>query len=308
MNYEYHDPVLLHESVDALVQNPDGVYVDVTFGGGGHSRHILSKLSAKGRLIAFDRDQDAVDRMPRDERLTLHRHNFQFIKQLLINAKALPVDGILGDLGISSHQIDVDSRGFAHRFDGPLDMRMDRSAKLTAEQVVNHYSEQELLHVFNHYGEIKNAFKLVKTILEHRKGSSLKTIEKLKAAIDSCTPKDTPAKYLSQVFQAIRIEVNAELKALEQLLIDSPELIKENGRLVIISYHSLEDRLVKNFLQSGNLDGKRHTDMYGWSSQPFDSKPSKAILPSEEEITKNKRARSAKMRIGVRKSWNQTNR
>jgi len=303
MNYEYHDPVLLKESIDALVTNPDGTYVDVTFGGGGHSKYILSKLSPNGKLIAFDRDQDAQDRIPIDSRITFVQHNFQFAKQFLEYSDNIPVDGILGDLGISSHQIDVDGRGFAHRLDGPLDMRMDVNAKLSAETVVNDYNETQLLNIFNNYGEIKNAYKLTKTILDQRKGRRIQTIELFKESISSCTPKDTPAKYLSQVFQAIRIEVNGELRALEQLLIDSESLIKESGRLVIISYHSLEDRLVKNYLNSGNLEGKKHTDMFGWSSQPFESKPNKAIIPSEEEITRNKRARSAKMRIGIRQAW-----
>ncbi len=303
MNYEYHDPVLLKESIDALLTNPDGTYVDVTFGGGGHSKYILSKLSANGKLIAFDRDLDAQERIPNDSRITFVQHNFQYAKQFLEYADNIPVDGILGDLGISSHQIDVDGRGFAHRLDGPLDMRMDVNAKLSAETVVNDYNETQLLNIFNNYGEIKNAYKLTKTILDQRKGRRIQTIELFKEAISGCTPKDTPAKYLSQVFQAIRIEVNGELRALEQLLIDSESLIKEGGRLVIISYHSLEDRLVKNYLNSGNLDGKRHTDMYGWSSQPFESKPNKAIIPSDEEISRNKRARSAKMRIGIRQAW-----
>ena len=304
MNYEYHNPVLLKESVDALVTNPDGTYVDVTFGGGGHSKYILSKLSAKGRLISFDRDQDVLDRLPNDPRFTFIQHNFQFIKQFLTYGEFVPVDGILGDLGISSHQIDVDNRGFAHRFDGPLDMRMDANAKLSAQTVINDYSEEQILHIFNTYGEIKNAFKLTKTILSHRKGNRITTIEGFKNTISECTPKDTPAKYLSQVFQAIRIEVNGELKALEQLLIDSESLIKENGTFVILSYHSLEDRLVKNYFQSGNLVGKKHTDMYGWSTQPFVGKTNKAIVPTEEEVNNNKRARSAKMRIGIRNKWN----
>lgn len=303
MNYEYHDPVLLKESIDALVTNPDGTYVDVTFGGGGHSKYILSKLSPNGKLIAFDRDQDAQERIPNDSRITFVQHNFQYAKQFLEYSDNIPVDGILGDLGISSHQIDVDGRGFAHRLDGPLDMRMDVSAKLSAETVVNDYNETQLLNIFNNYGEIKNAYKLTKTILDQRKGRRIQTIELFKEAISGCTPKDTPAKYLSQVFQAIRIEVNGELKALEQLLIDSESLIKESGRLVIISYHSLEDRLVKNYINSGNLEGKRHTDMYGWSSHPFESKPNKAIIPTDEEISRNKRARSAKMRIGIRQAW-----
>jgi len=303
MNYEYHDPVLLKESIDALVTNPDGTYVDVTFGGGGHSKYILSKLTPNGKLIAFDRDQDAQERIPTDSRVTFVQHNFQYAKQFLEYTNNIPVDGILGDLGISSHQIDVDGRGFAHRFDGPLDMRMDVNAKLSAETVINDYNESQLLNIFNNYGEIKNAYKLTKSILDHRKGKRIQTIETFKEVISGCTPKDTPSKYLSQVFQAIRIEVNGELRALEQLLIDSESLIKEGGRLVIISYHSLEDRLVKNYLNTGNLEGKKHTDIFGWSSQPFEGKPNKAIIPSEEEINRNKRARSAKMRIGIRQAW-----
>ncbi len=303
MNYDYHDPVLLKESVDALVSNPDGTYVDVTFGGGGHSKYILSKLSPKGTLISFDRDQDVQNRIFNDPRFHFVQHNFQFVKQFLNYGNFLPVDGILGDLGISSHQIDVDTRGFAHRFDGPLDMRMDAQANLSAQTIVNDYTEEQLLSIFNHYGEIKNAFKLTKTIIANRKGNKITTIESFKNVIQDCTPKDTPAKYLSQVFQALRIEVNGELKALEQLLIDSPTMIKEGGKLVIISYHSLEDRLVKNFLNSGNFEGNKHTDMYGWSSQPFVSKPNKAIIPSNQEIANNKRARSAKMRIGIRNPW-----
>jgi 16S rRNA (cytosine1402-N4)-methyltransferase len=300
MTTNYHIPVLLHESVNALVHNPHGTYVDLTFGGGGHSRAILNLLSEKGRLISFDRDQHALNNAIEDPRFTLVNHNFRYMRQFLEYMKCTPIDGILGDLGISSYQIDHNDRGFAHRSDGPLDMRMDIQSPLTAAKVIQTYSEKQLLDVFNHYGEIKNAFKLVKTILQNRNGNSLNTVEEFKNTIDSCIPKNESAKYLSQVFQALRIEVNQELTDLKQVLFDSEFVLGPGGKLVIISYHSLEDRLVKNYLNSGNFDGKKQTDMYGWSSQPFDCKPSKAITPSEEELERNKRSRSAKLRIGVR--------
>jgi len=301
MNTTYHIPVLLKPSIDALVTDPNGVYVDVTFGGGGHTREILSRLGPQGKLYSFDKDQHAVKNAAEihDDRFTLINHNFRYIKYYMSQLEPQGVQGVLGDLGISSYQIDHNDRGFAHRADGPLDMRMDQHSGKSASDILRKYSEKELLHVFNNYGEIKNAFKLVKTIKAHN--GPLNTVEDFKKCIDNCIPKGEPAKYLSQVFQAIRIEVNQEMKDLEALLLDSEQLIKSSGKLVIISYHSLEDRMVKNYLNSGNLDGKKQTDMYGWSSQPFESKPSKAIIPSEDEIAINKRSRSAKMRIGVRK-------
>ncbi len=301
METTYHIPVLLHESVDALVQNPSGTYVDLTFGGGGHSREILKRLSPSGKLIAFDRDQDALANAINDDRFTLVNHNFRYCHTFLTYLNCLPVDGILGDLGISSHQINVNDRGFAHRLNGPLDMRMNRNGRITAAHIINDYSENQLLTVFNKYGEIKNAFKLTKLIIQRRSNGKISTVEDFKISIEDCTPKGESAKYLSQVFQALRIEVNQELFALEQILQDAETLIKPNGRLVIISYHSLEDRLVKNYLNSGNVEGKKQTDMYGWSTQPFEGKPHKAITPSQEEIEINKRSRSAKLRIGIRK-------
>jgi 16S rRNA (cytosine1402-N4)-methyltransferase len=228
-------------------------------------------------------------------------HNFRFCHTFLTYLNCLPVDGILGDLGISSHQINVNERGFAHRLDGPLDMRMNRNGKLTAANILNEYTEKQLLAVFNKYGEIKNAYKLTKIILQRRNNAKILSIEDFKISIEECTPKGESAKYLSQVFQALRIEVNQELVALEQILQDAETLIKTSGRLVIISYHSLEDRLVKNYLNTGNLEGKKQTDMYGWPIQPFESKPHKAIIPSPQEIENNKRSRSAKLRIGIRK-------
>jgi 16S rRNA (cytosine1402-N4)-methyltransferase len=302
MNTAYHIPVLLKPSVDALVTNPNGVYVDVTFGGGGHSREILSRLGPTGKLYSFDKDQHAVQNANaiNDDRFTLINHNFRYIKSFISQLEPNGIDGILGDLGISSFQIDHNDRGFAHRADGPLDMRMDQQSGKTAAEILKKYSEKELLNVFNNYGEIKNAYKLVKTIKAYN--GSLNTVDEFKHSIEICIPKGEPAKYLSQVFQALRIEVNQEMKDLQTLLLDSEHIINAGGKLVLISYHSLEDRLVKNYLNSGNLDGKKQTDMYGWSSQPFDCKPSKAITPHEEELQANKRSRSAKMRIGVRKS------
>ena len=304
--YDYHDPVLLHPSVDALVTNPDGTYVDVTFGGGGHSRAILNKLSPKGKLISFDQDEDTLARVPIDPRFTLVNHNFQFTKPYLEYLKALPVDGILADLGISSHQIDVGERGFAHRLNGPLDMRMSAQNPTSAADLVSHAPESELLHIFKQYGEIPNARKLVDVINRARGSKDLKTIDGFKAAIASCTPGKTPAKYLSQVFQALRIAVNKEMTVLETLLQDAEDIIKPNGKFVVISYHSLEDRMVKHLFQTGNLKGERHTDLYGNISKPFDAQPNTAIIPDAEEIEKNKRARSAKMRIGVRNTWKRT--
>lgn len=301
--YHYHEPVLLHPSVDALVNNPDGTYVDVTFGGGGHSREILSRLSHKGKLIAFDQDEDALSNRIDDPRFTLVNHNFAHLKSYLHYLKCVPVDGILADLGISSHQIDVDTRGFAHRFDGPLDMRMSQHSPNTAATLLNQSSSEELTRIFRNYGEIPNTGKLVQTIVNARKGQPFSTIEHFKQQIQTCTPKATPAKYLSQVFQALRIAVNKEMDVLEKFLTDTAPCLKENGRLVVISYHSLEDRLVKHLFQTGNTEGKRHTDLYGGIDKPFDAQPGKAIIPNTEEIEKNKRARSAKMRIGVRNSW-----
>ena len=304
--YDYHDPVLLHPSVDALVTNPDGTYVDVTFGGGGHSRAILAKLSPKGKLIAFDQDEDTLQRVPNDPRFTLVNHNFQFTKPYLEYLKALPIDGLLADLGISSHQIDVGARGFAHRLDGPLDMRMSNQNPTSAADLVKTGTESELLSLFKQYGEIPNARKLVDVIIRARGSKDLSTIQGFKAAIAPCTPGKTPAKYLSQVFQALRIAVNKEMFVLETLLQDADSIIKPGGKLVVISYHSLEDRLVKHLFQTGNLRGDRHTDLYGNISKPFDSQPNTAITPTDEEIEKNKRARSAKMRIGVRNTWKRT--
>lgn len=297
---EYHNPVLLNESVEALVWEPSGVYADATFGGGGHSRAILQKLNSEGKLFAFDRDDDAWQNVPDDQRFTLVHHNFSFMRQFLRYYGVLPIHGILADLGISSHQIDEAERGFSHRFDGPLDMRMDREAALSADTVINTYTEESLSTIFYNYADIKNARKLAHTIVSARGGKGIHTTGEFKKAIESCTPKQTPAKYLSQVFQAIRMEVNGEMRALERLLLHAADCLISGGKLVIISYHSLEDRMVKNFLNSGNFSGTRETDMYGNVQRPFTPTPNKIIVPTAGEIEVNKRARSAKMRIGVR--------
>jgi len=298
---EYHLPVLLNPSVDALVHDPNGVYADATFGGGGHSRAILKKLSAKGKLIAFDRDDEALANAPDDRRFTLINHNFRFIKQFMRYGKMMPISGMLADLGISSHQINVGERGFAHRLEGPLDMRMDKKSVLSAADIINTYPEDKLKHIFKMWGEIPNAGRLASIICQSRTGQYIYTNEQFKKTIAPCTPKNTPAKYLSQVYQALRIEVNGEMQALEALLKASADCIGSGGHLVVISYHSLEDRMVKNFLQTGNFDGDRQTDMYGNVERPFDPEPNKAIVPDDLEINANNRARSAKMRIGVKR-------
>jgi len=305
METTYHIPVLFKESIDALVLNPSGTYIDLTYGGGGHSRGILKALDPNGRLIAFDKDTDAHKNIIDDQRLTLVKHNFRYLKQYLAYLGILKVDGILGDLGISSHQINTDSRGFAHRFNGPLDMRMDPLSSLSAANILDTFSEKDLLRVFNEYGEIKNAFKLVQHIIPQQKTGKFDTVESFKHAIETLIPQKDPSKYLSQVFQALRIEVNQEMTDLQTLLEDAAGLLKVNGRLVIISYHSLEDRMVKNLLLKGQLKGRVESDVFGRISLPFKAEPHKAIIPSEEEISINPRSRSAKMRVGIKLATNE---
>lgn len=300
METSYHIPVLFKESIDALVLNPNGTYIDLTFGGGGHSRGILERLGPNGHLIAFDKDTDAHENSINDSRFSLIKHNFRYLKQYLKYLNIESVDGILGDLGISSHQINTDKRGFAHRFNGPLDMRMDPESSLNAAHILDTYSEKELLRVFNEYGEIKNAYRLVHHILPQQHMGRFLTVESFKKAIDSLIPQKDPSKYLSQVFQALRIEVNQEMTDLQTLLEDSHSLIKTEGRLVMISYHSLEDRMVKNLLLKGQLQGTTNSDIFGRVSLPFKADPHKAVVPSEAEITANPRSRSAKMRVGIK--------
>ena len=292
----YHQPALLHECIEGLSINPSGTYADLTFGGGGHSREILSKLNADGRLLAFDQDEDAISNTIDDDRFTLVNENFRYLKNFLRLHKAFPVDGILADLGISSHQIDTPQRGFATRFEGPLDMRMARSQGITASDMVNTYPEEKLLSVFRLYGEISNARQLAARIVEARI-KPITTTGELKEAIKSCMPPNYENKYLAQVFQAIRIEINDEMGALQAMLKQCADTLKPGGRLVVISYHSLEDRLVKNYIKAGNPEGELQKDFYGNILAPFKSITRKPITPSDEELASNPRSRSAKLRI-----------
>ncbi|HET6992772.1 MAG TPA: 16S rRNA (cytosine(1402)-N(4))-methyltransferase RsmH [Bacteroidia bacterium] len=296
----YHKPVLLHESLEGLTIRPDGTYVDVTFGGGGHSRAILAQLGEKGKLIAFDQDEDAVANAINDPRFILVKQNFRFLKNFLRLHNAIPVDGILADLGISSHQIDQAERGFSTRFDGPLDMRMNRSAAMDAEKVLNTYDERQLRNMFREFGDVENAAKLARTILSAREEVAIRSIAELKEAIAPCVPKGKEFQYLAKVFQALRIEINGEMDALKQLLLQSVEVLKPGGRIVVISYHSLEDRLVKNFFRSGNFEGETEKDFFGNLVRPLEPVNRKPITPGENELNENNRARSAKLRIAVK--------
>ena len=295
----YHKPVLLAESVDALVNNPDGVYVDVTFGGGGHSREILSRLSEKGRLFSFDQDSDALNNAIEDPRFTLINQNFRFLENSLLMYGVAQVDGVLGDLGVSSHQFDKAERGFSIRSDAPLDMRMNKMQDIDAYKVVNEYDEEALADIFYYYGELREARKLAREIVNKRKSADIKTTEDLKKVF-SYVPVHKSNKFFAQVFQAIRIEVNQELDALKEMLVQSSNVLKKDGRLVIISYHSLEDRLVKKFLKNGMFEGEPERDVYGNYQKVFELPYRKAIVPTEEEIEDNSRARSAKMRVGIK--------
>lgn len=293
---QYHEPVLLKECIEGLNINPKGIYVDVTYGGGGHSREILKHLTT-GKLYAFDQDEDALKNKVDDSRLVLIKQNFRYLKNFLKMYNALPVDGLLADLGVSSHQFDEAERGFSTRFDASLDMRMDRSAKLTASEVLNTYSEEELKRVFKLYGEVDNAGKLAYFIFNSRKEKAIVTVSDLKQAIERGVKRGRENQYYAQVFQALRIEVNKEMDVLEDLLMQSVEVIKPGGRLVVISYHSLEDRLVKNMIRSGKMEGEIDKDFYGNPLTPFKAITRKPIVPDEAEIERNSRARSAKLRI-----------
>lgn len=299
--YEYHKPVLLKESVDALVSSPDGIYADATFGGGGHSREILSRLSEKGRLIAFDRDEDALKGAFDDPRFKLIHNNFRFIHNYSLLETESGFDGVLADLGVSSHQFDTAERGFSFRYDAPLDMRMNTQAQLTAQDVVNEYPVEELAKIFRIYGEVENAYKLASLIVSKRALSLIGTTGELDKAIESVTPKFAQHKYLAKVYQALRIEVNQEMRSLEKFLEGATKALKSGGRLAVITYHSLEDRMVKNFIKSGNVDGEVEKDVFGRSVQPLEAVNRKPILPLEEEISENTRARSAKLRIAVKR-------
>ena len=297
---DYHNPVMLQECMEGLNIKPDGIYVDVTFGGGGHSREILKHLGPKGRLLAFDQDADAQKNLPKDDRLTFIDQNFRYLKNNCRLQGAIPADGILADLGVSSHQFDQPERGFSIRFDADLDMRMDQGGSLTAKQVVNTYSEEQLHRIFGIYGEIKNAKTLAQTLVTQRLNKPIDTVDELKKAISKLIPKGKENKYLAQVFQALRIEVNQELEALKEFLEQTVDVLKKEGRLVVMSYHSLEDRLVKNFIAKGKFQGEVEKDFFGNQIKPLDSITRKAIVASDEEIILNNRARSAKLRIAVK--------
>ncbi|UWY30025.1 16S rRNA (cytosine(1402)-N(4))-methyltransferase RsmH [Flavobacterium sp. TR2] len=293
---EYHNPVLLHPTVDGLNIKPDGVYVDVTFGGGGHSKEILRRLGPNGRLFAFDQDEDALANALPDERFTLINENFRFIKRFLRFHGVKSVDGILADLGVSSHQFDVPERGFSTRFDAELDMRMSQRNDLNAYRVVNEYEEQDLRRVFFDYGELKNAPVLARTIVEARRDYPIKTTEELKEVLKKFLPEKVRNKVLAQIYQAIRIEVNQEMDVLKEFIEQSLEVLKPGGRFSVISYHSLEDRLVKRFIKNGMFEGEPERDFYGNFSVPFKT-IGKLIVPDDEEIKINNRARSAKLRV-----------
>lgn len=296
MTMEYHNPVLLHETVDGLNIKPDGVYVDVTFGGGGHSKEILKRLGPNGKLFAFDQDEDAIANALPDERFTLIHENFRYIKRFLRFHGVKSVDGILADLGVSSHQFDVPERGFSTRFEADLDMRMSKRNELDAYKVINEYDEANLKRVFLDYGELKVAPALARTIVDAREKKDIKTSEELKTVLSKYLPEKVKNKVLAQIYQAIRIEVNQEMEVLKEFLEQSLEILKPEGRLSVISYHSLEDRLVKRFMKNGMFEGEPERDFFGNFSVPF-KLVGKLIIPTDEEIKINNRARSAKLRI-----------
>ena len=297
---EYHNPVLLKETVDGLNIHPDGVYVDVTFGGGGHSREIMSRLGANGKLFAFDQDLDALNNAIDDERFTLINENFRFIKRFLRFHGIKQVDGILADLGVSSHQFDVAERGFSTRFEAELDMRMNQKGELSAYHVINDYDEAALKSVLLEFGELKNGGAMANVIVNARKDAPIKNSEQLKQILSRFLPGHKSNKILAQIYQAIRIEVNQEMEALKEFLTQSLEILKPEGRLSVISYHSLEDRLVKRFVKNGMFEGEPERDFFGNFEVPFKT-IEKLIVPSNEEIAINNRARSAKLRVAEKK-------
>ncbi|MGB0882364.1 MAG: 16S rRNA (cytosine(1402)-N(4))-methyltransferase RsmH [Vicingaceae bacterium] len=294
---EYHNPVLLKESIDGMAITGSETCVDVTFGGGGHSKEILNRLNENGRLLSFDQDKDAVANSLEDGRFELVKQNFRYLKNFLRFHQAVPVDCVLADLGVSSHQFNEGGRGFSIRFEGPLDMRMNQGGDLTAEKIINDYEEAELIRVFREYGEVKNAQKLVFEIVGARDSGRITRTQELIEIIEGCVPGKFRNKYLAQVFQALRIEVNDEMGALKDMLEQSFEVLKPGGRLSVITYHSLEDRLVKNFFKKGKFDGEVEKDFFGNPQLKFKLVNRKPILPTDEEIKNNNRARSAKLRI-----------
>ncbi len=293
----YHEPVLIKESIDGLNINPEGIYVDATFGGAGHSNAILSKLNSKGKLIAFDTDSDALKNKPDDNRIKLIHSNYRFIKHFLYYLKIEKVDGILADLGISSHQIDQKERGFSYRLGGTPDMRMNIEQDLSARDIINKYSPEELYSIFKRYSDINNPGRLARAITEYRIEKEINDIEELKQIVTSVSPKNREIKYISQVFQALRIEVNDEINSLKFFLDSCPHILLKGGRLVVISYHSVEDKLVKNLIRTGNTEGHQPTDIFGNYDLVFKPINKKIITPGEEEIMTNIRSKSAKLRI-----------
>ncbi len=294
---EYHLPVMLNECIESLNIRPDGTYVDVTFGGGGHSRAIMERLGPEGRLVGFDQDADALANAIDDPRFVLIHENFRYMKSFLRLQGVRSVDGILADLGVSSHQFDVADRGFSTRLDGELDLRMDRRQELTAKDLVNNADEQELTRLLRLYGELPNAFQMAKAICRARAEKAIETTFDLREAVSRHLPRGMENKYLAMLFQALRIEVNGELEALQAMLQQAVEILKPEGRLVVMSYHSLEDRLVKNFFKTGNFEGKLEKDFYGNPIVPLQLVTRKAVTASEEELQQNNRARSAKLRV-----------
>ena len=297
----YHTSVLLQSCIDHLNIQPNGIYVDLTFGGGGHSAEILKNLNKDGKLFSFDQDEDAQKNILKDKRFTLIPHNFRFVKNYLRLYGVTKVKGILGDLGVSSHQFDEASRGFSIRFNADLDMRMNRQSEITAKKIVNEYSEKNLIKIFREYGEVINAAKISKLIVEARVIKPISTTDELKEVIKPGTPKFEAHKYHAKVFQALRIEVNQEIESLKECLTQCVDLLEKDGTMVMISYHSLEDRLVKNVLKSGNVDGIEKKDVvYGSTTKVFKILSTRPILPDENEIKTNTRSRSAKLRVGVK--------
>ena len=295
---EYHIPVLLDESVSALISSQSGTYADATFGGGGHTGEILRRLSPEGHVISFDRDSDAIANRPDDDRLTLIRSDFRWIhNHILHQGYKEGIDGVLADLGVSSHQFDTAERGFSFRYDAPLDMRMNQEASTTAADIINSYEQQDLERILRLYGEVDNSRKIAQLICKAREIAPINTTAELGKAIESALPKFAEHKFLAKVYQALRIEVNQEMKSLEKFLSGAAKSLKKGGKLVVITYHSLEDRMVKNFIKTGNIEGKVEKDFYGNITAPLAAVNRKPILPQETEIASNTRARSAKLRI-----------
>ena len=299
-NTTYHVPVLLEESIDLLDIKPDGTYCDLTFGGGGHSRHILSKLGPKGRLYSFDQDRDTLSNAPQDERFNYVESNFRFLRGAMRLRGVTQVDGILADLGVSSHHFDATHRGFSFRGEAPLDMRMNQRGGRTAADVVNSYDADSIARILKEYGELDTTWKIASCIVRAREQQPITTTAQLVEAVRPCTPKRDESKFLTKLLQALRIEVNGEMEALKMALEQSLKLLKPGGRLVVISYHSLEDRLVKNFMRSGNFEGKVEQDFFGRITTPFELISRKAIAPSADEVARNSRSRSAKMRAAIK--------